>query len=97
MPSDSLDLEVLLAAMPRKMRRPAAASMRRRSKRWQRDRMVTGTFLISVVAKTNFTWSGGSSSVFSRALKAACRQHVDFVDDVDLVAGAGRLVARRCR
>ena len=45
-------------------------SIRRRSKRWQRDRTVTGTLRISVVAKMNFTCSGGSSSVFNRALKA---------------------------
>ena len=32
----------------------------------------------------NFTCSGGSSSVFSRALKASRGEHVDFVDDVDL-------------
>ena len=44
--------------------------MRRRSKRWQRDRTVTGTLRISVVAKMNFTCGGGSSSVFSSALKA---------------------------
>ena len=43
---------------------------RRRSKRWQRDSTVIGTFRISVVAKTNFTCGGGSSSVFSSALKA---------------------------
>ena len=42
----------------------------RRSKRWQRDSTVTGTLRISVVAKTNFTCGGGSSSVFSSALKA---------------------------
>ncbi len=47
------------------------ASMRRRSNRWQRDRMVTGTLRISVVAKMNFTCAGGSSSVFRSALKAA--------------------------
>jgi hypothetical protein len=42
----------------------------RRSKRWQRDSTVTGTLRISVVAKMNFTCGGGSSSVFSSALKA---------------------------
>ena len=45
--------------------------MRRRSKRWHRDRTVTGTFCTSVVAKMNFTCGGGSSSVFSKPLKAA--------------------------
>ena len=44
--------------------------MRRRSKRWQRDSTVTGTLRISVVANTNFTCGGGSSSVFSNALNA---------------------------
>ena len=47
-----------------------SGSIRRRSKRWQRERTVTGTLRISVVAKMNFTWAGGSSSVFNRALKA---------------------------
>ena len=44
---------------------------RLRSKRWQRDSTVTGTLRISVVANTNFTCGGGSSSVFSSALNAA--------------------------
>ena len=44
---------------------------RRKSKRWQRDNTVTGTWRISVVAKMNFTCAGGSSSVFSNPLKAA--------------------------
>ena len=47
-----------------------SGSTRRRSKRWQRDRIVTGIFLTSVVAKINFTCGGGSSSVFNRALNA---------------------------
>ena len=42
-----------------------------KSKRWQRDRMVIGIFSTSVVAKMNLTCGGGSSSVLSRALKAA--------------------------
>ena len=44
--------------------------MRRKSNRWQRDRMVAGTLWISVVARMKSTWDGGSSSVFSRALNA---------------------------
>ena len=40
-----------------------------KSKRWQRDRMVIGIFWTSVVAKMNLTCGGGSSRVFSRALK----------------------------
>jgi len=35
---------------------------------WQRDRMVTGTLRISVVAKMNLACGGGSSSVFKSAL-----------------------------
>ncbi|OQB97331.1 MAG: hypothetical protein BWX86_00387 [Verrucomicrobia bacterium ADurb.Bin122] len=42
-----------------------------RSKRWQRETIVGSTFCGSVVAKTNFTCSGGSSSVLSSALNAA--------------------------
>ncbi len=34
------------------------------------DRIVSGTFSISVVARMNFTWFGGSSRVFRRALNA---------------------------
>jgi len=36
----------------------------------QRESTVGGTFCGSVVASTNFRYSGGSSSVFSIALKA---------------------------
>ena len=36
----------------------------------QRDSTVTGTFCGSVVARINFTWAGGSSSVLSMALNA---------------------------
>ena len=42
----------------------------------------------SVVANRNFTCAGGSSSVFSKRVEGVLRQHVDFVDDVDLVARA---------
>ena len=35
----------------------------------QRDSTVMGSFCGSVVASRNFTWGGGSSSVFSNALK----------------------------
>ena len=48
----------------------SATETRRKSNRWQRDSTVTGTLRISVVAKMNFTCGGGSSSVFSSALKA---------------------------
>ena len=36
----------------------------------QRDKTVTGTLCGSVVANTNFKYSGGSSSVLSMALNA---------------------------
>ncbi len=36
----------------------------------QRESTVTGSFCGSVVASRNFTCGGGSSSVFSSALKA---------------------------
>ena len=47
-----------------------AASTRRKSKRWHRDRIVAGTFCGSVVARMNRTWAGGSSRVLSSALNA---------------------------
>ena len=43
-----------------------------------------GIFCGSVVQRMNFTCGGGSSSVFSSALKAGRRQHVNFVNDVNL-------------
>ena len=46
------------------------ALMRRKSNRWHRESTVIGTLRISVVAKMNFTCSGGSSSVFNSPLKA---------------------------
>ena len=59
-----------LPAMPLKCATSAGTSTRRRSKRCVRDSTVTGTLRTSVVAKMNFTCSGGSSSVFRSALKA---------------------------
>ena len=49
----------------------AAVSTVVKSNRWQRERIVIGSFSGSVVQSTNFTWAGGSSSVFSSALKAS--------------------------
>ena len=49
----------------------ACRGMRRKSKRWQRLKMVGRTRWGSVVASTNTTRGGGSSRVLSRALKAA--------------------------
>ncbi len=51
--------------------RISGSGIRRRSKRWQRERIVAGSLWTSVVAKTNFTCAGGSSSVLSSALNAA--------------------------
>ena len=48
----------------------ASTEMRWKSKRWQRDRMVAGSFCGSVVARMNTAWAGGSSSVLSSALNA---------------------------
>ena len=44
---------------------------RRKSKRWQRERIVSGILCGSVVARTNTTCGGGSSRVLSRALNAS--------------------------
>ena len=71
----------------------SSAGSRWNSKCWVRLRMVGSTFCGSVVASTNTTWSGGSSSVFSSAFDAAGRQHVDLVEDVHL--GATRRAERR--
>ena len=49
----------------------SGAPMARKSKRWTRERMVSGIFCGSVVHSTNTTCSGGSSSVLSSALNAA--------------------------
>ena len=48
-----------------------SVSIRRKSKRWQRDTTVSGILCGSVVASTKSTCAGGSSSVLSRALKAS--------------------------
>ena len=42
----------------------------RNSKTWQREAIVSGTSSGSVVAKTNRTCEGGSSSVFRSAFQA---------------------------
>ena len=41
-----------------------------KSNLWHLERIVAGNFCGSVVAKINFTCSGGSSNVFNNALKA---------------------------
>ena len=45
--------------------------MRLKANRWHRERMVAGTLWSSVVARMKMRWAGGSSRIFSRALKAA--------------------------
>ncbi len=44
--------------------------IRRKSKRWQRDKIVCGILCTSVVAIMKITCAGGSSRVFSKALNA---------------------------
>ena len=41
-----------------------------KSNLWHLETTVIGIFLISVVAKINFKYAGGSSSVFNKALNA---------------------------
>ena len=53
---------------------------------WVRDRIVSLTFWGSVVASTNTTWGGGSSSVFKQRRLGRLGEHVDLVEDVHLVA-----------
>ena len=48
----------------------SASEIRRKSNRWHRLLTVSGSFCGSVVEKMNVTWDGGSSRVFSSALKA---------------------------
>ena len=55
-----------------------------KSNRWHRERIVIGIFVGSVVQKMNLTCSGGSSRVFSKRVEGLAREHVNFVDDVDL-------------
>ncbi len=64
---------MVMPSRPAIVRRWACSSfvgIIRKSYCWQRERMVSGILWYSVVAKTNFTRGGGSSSVFNRALKA---------------------------
>ena len=57
--------------------------------------MVSGILCGSVVAKTNMTCGGGSSRVFSKRVEGAFGEHMDFIDDVDLLAALGRHVLNR--
>ena len=49
----------------------SSLEMRWKSKRWQRERIVSRIFCGSVVHRMKTTWLGGSSSVLSSALNAA--------------------------
>ena len=66
-----VDLDISAAATWLSTRAMSWTRGRRKSKRWQRERMVAGILCASVVASTKTTCGGGSSSVFSRALKAS--------------------------
>ena len=57
-----------------------------KSNRWQRDRIVIGIFCASVVAKMNFTCARRLFERLQQGVERLRREHVDFVDDVDLVA-----------
>ena len=61
-----------------------------KSKRWQRSTIVAGTLCASVVASTNTTCAGGSSSVFRNAFHADGGEHVGLVQDVDAPGAAHR-------
>ena len=67
------------------------AGIRRRSNRWHRLRMVGRTLCGSVVAKMKITCEPAVlPDVFSSALNACGRQHVNLVNDVDFEFAAGR-------
>ena len=67
--------------------------MRRRSKRWQRESTVIGTFRISVVANRNFHMRRRLLERLQQAVESLRREHVHLVDDIDLVARIGRAIA----
>jgi len=54
----------------------------------QRDKTVAGSFCGSVVASRNMACGGGSSKVFSKCVEAVVRQHMHFVNEINLVARA---------
>ena len=58
---------------------------RPKSNRWQRSMIVAGTLCASVVASTNTTCPGGSSSVFRNAFQAA----------VESMCASSRMYTRR--
>ena len=59
-----------------------------RSKRWQRDRMVTGQFVDLGGGEDEFDVRRRLFERLEQGVEGADRQHVDFVDDVDLEAAA---------
>ena len=63
---------VIFSALQTNSSRPSISSIPifRKSNLSVRDRIVSGTFSVSVVARMNFTCSGGSSRVLRRALNA---------------------------
>jgi len=67
----------------------SSGPMRVKSYRWQRERMVAGTFWISVVARMKMR----IRRLFQRlqqGVEGRCGQHVHLIDDVYLImAGAG--------
>ena len=64
-----------------------------KSKRWQRDRIVTGILCTSVVAKMKTTCGGRLLERLEERVERVRREHVHLVDDVDLHARARRRVA----
>ena len=66
-----------------------------KSYRWHRDSTVIGILFASVVAKKNLTCGGGSSSVFKQGVEGPGREHVHFVDVVDLEPGPAGPQRRR--
>ena len=66
----SSTLACSLVAMPLKKSCISSILILRKSNLWHLDKIVTGIFFTSVVAKINLRWAGGSSKVFNRALKA---------------------------
>ena len=69
--ASGIGLDALLLADPLHARHHVAKSTDRKLNCWQREAMVAGILCDSVVHRTNTTHSGGSSSVFSSALKAS--------------------------
>jgi hypothetical protein len=65
------------------------APMRRRSKRWQRERMVAGNLLRLGGGEEEFDVGGRLFQRLQQGVEGVDGEHVHFVDDVDLVAAVG--------